>query len=99
VGNGEDPESWDYCEGRALDKKKWGRGPYLTKDDVKDIEGCPGGIGCCEFCHNNCCDSCGYCPKFPRHPTANQFYTPAVFTAYHREGYRACMECDDFLEK
>ena len=39
----------------------------------------------------------GCCFTFPRHPTAYQFFTPPMFTAYHREGYRACMECNDFL--
>jgi hypothetical protein len=88
---------WQHkdCEERDLDKK-WGLGPYLTEVDVKNIEGCPGGLGCCECCHKNWCGSCF---KFPRHPTANQFYTPPMFTAYHREGYRVCMECNDFLEK
>ena len=77
----------------------WGRSPinsYLSKKEVDVIEGCPGGIGCCECCHIKPC--CSYsCLTFPRHLTANQFYTPSMFTAYHREGYRACMECDDFL--
>ncbi|CAB3997939.1 Hypothetical predicted protein [Paramuricea clavata] len=93
-------QTWvdNNCEGKELDEKMWGPGPYLTEDDVKDIEGCPGGFGCCECCHKNCCDCCGSCFKFPRHPTANQFYTPRMFTAYHREGYRACMECNHFLE-
>ena len=83
---------WDF--------KEWGGSPYLTKSDVEVIEGCPSCLGFCECCHSkysikSCCDE--RCYTFPRHPTANQFYTPLMFTAYHREGYRACMECDDFL--
>ena len=89
-------QTWRHkdCEARPLGDE-WGRGPYLTEEDVKDIEGCPGGIGCCECCHKNLC---GNCFKFPRHPTLSQFFTPPMFTAYHREGYRVCMECDNFLD-
>ena len=85
---GEKVKEWDF--------KDWGGSSYLTKSDVNVIEGCPGGIGCCECCHiKPCC--CNGCFTFPRHPTVNLFYTPTMFTTYHREGYRACMECDDFL--
>ncbi len=81
------PYLWqdEKCErgaGVKLSENGWGTGPYLTNDDVKEISGC-------------CCFS-GFC-KFPSHPTAFQFFTPPMFTAYHREGYRACMECNDFL--
>ena len=87
VNNNGKPE-WDF--------KGWGGSQNLKESDVEIITGCPGGIGCCECCHIKpcCCNSCLTCP---RHPTVNQFYTPTMFTAYHREGYRACMECDDFL--
>ena len=87
-------QTWQDC-GETLSEEDWGEGPYLTPEDVRDIEGCPGGLGCCECCHKN---KCGNCFKFPRHPTLNQFFTPRMFAAYHREGYRVCMECDSFLE-
>ena len=85
---GEDNSEWHF--------EDWGGSPDLKESDVKVIAGCPGGLGCCECCHiKPCC--CNNCVTFPRHPTVNQFYTPTMFTAYHREGYRACMECNDFL--
>ena len=70
----------------------------MNKSDVEVIEGCPGCIGCCEFCHTKpvCCGNVSSL-TFPRHMTCNQFYTPTMFTTYHREGYRACMDCDKFL--
>ena len=39
------------------------------------------------------------CGAFPQHITANQFFTPRMFRAYHCEGYNACMEANaaDFL--
>ena len=80
---------WEY-EG-------WGSRATLTAEDVRDIEGCPNGIGCCECCHLFSGPRCNCCLKFPRHPTINQFYTPKMFIAYHKEGYKACQECDDFL--
>ena len=86
VATSPEPDSWQHekCEGAGekLSENGWGTGPYLTNDEAKEISGC-----CCfdDFC------------KFPSHPTAFQFFTPPMFTAYHREGYRACMECNDFL--
>ena len=82
-----------------LDEKPWGNGPFLSNEDVKNIEGCPAGLGCCECCHRPSCSR--WCPNwvaFPRHATANQFFTPTMFTVDHREGYRACSECDTFLD-
>ena len=40
------------------------------------------------------------CNIFPQHITANQFFTPRMFEAYHREGYRACVEAEqeDFMK-
>ena len=79
----------------------WGPGPDLEAAEVDRLTGC-----CCECCH---CDSCCVCSctnkccsclrkccwgVFPQHSTANQFFTPAMFSAYHREGYRACVEAD-----
>lgn len=67
----------------------WGTGPEVDPEEVDRLTFC-----CCECCHcypvqvlSQLC-----CGVFPNHTTANQFYTPAMFSAYHREGYRACME-------
>jgi hypothetical protein len=56
-------------------------------------------LGCCECCHNRGCECpcLASCLSFPRHATANQFFTPDMFTVYHREGFRTCMQCDKFL--
>ena len=73
------------------------RGMVLNEDDVDNLTFC-----CCECCHGNQC--CGMskwcCNSFPQHLTANQFFTPRMFEAYHREGYRACVETekDDFMK-
>ena len=63
----------------------------------------------CSSCCNSCCSSCCSCRciserllgKFPHHITANQFFTPDTFSAYHREGYAACVEAGvaDFLKE
>ena len=87
-------------------KEMWGEGPGLSSQDADNLEGC-----CCECCHGCChyccyvCSCCYYCScckpskfcfgVFPHHKTANQLFTPKMFSAYHREGYRAC---DDVLE-
>ena len=98
---------WQHedCEGGPLHenwgkkwREEWGEGPYLKKDDIKVMEGCPGGFGCCECCHTKKSICRRFCFQFPRHPTLSQFFTSRMFAAYHREGYRACMECDDFLD-
>ena len=49
---------------------------------------------CCECCH------CKSCNAFPQHSTANQFFTPRMFQAYHEEGSRACEDAkaDVFLQ-
>ena len=59
---------------------------------------------CCECCHSKSC-LCPYlstclCNKFPQHNTVNQFFTPRMFEAYHREGRRACEEAkaNEFLK-
>ena len=69
-----------------LEAGKWGSGPYLKAADVDSLTGC-----CCECCQSWCSSCCGV---FPQHKTANQFFTPAMFSAYHREGFRACVEAD-----
>ena len=42
---------------------------------------------------SECC-----CNAFPQHSTANQFFTPRMFEAYHEEGRRACEEADKELK-
>lgn len=74
-----------------LDTDKWGVRPQQTADQVNALNFC-----CCECCHGNRCrglseDICG---AFPQHNTINQFFTPRMFTAYHREGYNACVEAE-----
>ena len=89
----------------------WGRSPELSEEEANQLNWC-----CCLRCHRlkvkcHCCCDC--CPKeichwlsslclgkFPHHITANQFFTPEMFSAYHREGYAACVEAkiDKFLQ-
>ena len=86
----------DY--GEELDPNDWGAGPVLQADEVDRLTFC-----CCKSCHT----SWGICSKisrklclgFPHTVTLNQFFTPSLFTAYHREGYRACVEsgAEEFL--
>ena len=82
--------------GENLDIKKWGLGPTLGEKAINDVSGFPAGLGCCDW--KSRCLCCASFLAFPRHTTGNQFFTPRLFTVYHREGYRACMECDDFLK-
>ena len=91
---GDDPVTWQTV-GEDLDERKWGSGPILKEEAINDVSGFPAGLGCCD-CKSRC-SCCASFLAFPRHTTANQFFTPRLFTVYHREGYRACMECDDFL--
>ena len=83
--------------GIDLDPDVWGIGPELDADEVDRLTGC-----CCECCHSTSCACCSrpLCGMFPNHSTANQCLTPEMFVAYHREGYRACVEVstDDFLD-
>lgn len=67
----------------------WGPGPELTAEEVDRLTFC-----CCERCHGTRCRGLSewMCGAFPEHATGNQFFTQSMFTAYHREGYRACME-------
>lgn len=79
--------------GIQMDPKRWGNGPVLNSDEVDSLTWC-----CCECCHSSlgCCQSLSkkICFNFPSHSTGNQFFTPRQFSAYHREGYRACIEGD-----
>ena len=81
-----------------LEANHWGSGPELHAKEVDRLTFC-----CCERCHGNACQafSEGICGVFPQHSTSNQFYTPAMFAAYHREGYRACLEAQaaEFLNE
>ena len=81
-----------------LDLKQWGPDTVLRADEVDRLTFC-----CCECCHSSSTviqwASQKLCVGFPSHSTANQFFTPSQFTAYHREGYRACVEArvEEFL--
>ena len=72
-----------------LEAGLWGTGPELDADEVDRLTFC-----CCEICHSLHCQSVSRycCGSFPLHSTAHQYFTPAMFSAYHREGYRAAME-------
>jgi len=84
--------------GEELDSEEWGPGPVLRAEDVDRLTFC-----CCECCHSNSnvlrWISNKLCLEFPKTSTANQFFTPSLFTAYHREGYRACVQscAEEFL--
>ena len=97
-------EGLESKEGEA-DRLDWGEGPELTEDEADRLTWC-----CCVCCHKNvktchCCCDCCHCTsssclgKFPHHSTGNQFFTPDMFSAYHREGYAACVEAkiEEFL--
>lgn len=70
-----------------MEERKWHQTPVLESRDVDRLTGC-----CCECCHWKCFSLCPTLGTFPFHSTANQMFTPEMFTAYHREGYRACTE-------
>lgn len=84
--------------GEELDPGLWGQGPVLEAEEVDRLTFC-----CCSCCHSNSSVarwlSAKMCLRFPGNTTANQFFTPDMFSIYHREGYRACVEAgaDDFL--
>lgn len=79
-----------------LEAGLWGAGPELSAEEADRLTFC-----CCECCHGNTCRgvSEAICGAFPQHSTNNQFFTPTMFSAYHREGYRAGMEArvDEFV--
>ena len=81
-----------------LPADQWGNGPELKAEEADRLTFC-----CCECCHGNTCRgfSEAMCEAFPQHSTNNQFFTPSMFSAYHREGYRACMEAkvEEFLNE
>ncbi|KAL9952341.1 hypothetical protein ACROYT_G039584 [Oculina patagonica] len=96
----EEPKPWKTFDAELgdLDHKNWGKGPEITKHEADRLTGC-----CCLCCHRNSCQymSTFFVGGFPHHITANQFFTPDTFSAYHREGYAACVEADvtEFLKK
>ena len=71
----------------------------LSKEKNKELTFC-----CCECCHSKSCLCACFskylCNAFPQHNTANQFFTPRMFEAYHQEGRWACEEAkaDEFLK-
>ena len=81
-----------------LPTDQWGTGPELKAEEADRLT-----FGCCECCHGNKClgFSEAMCGAFPQHSTGNQFFTPTMFSAYHREGYRASMEAkvEEFLNE
>ena len=83
--------------GLKMERKRWGDGPYLSEEEVSRLTGV-----CCGCCHCACCKGCSepVLGRFPHHSTANQFFTPDQFSAYHREGYRSLIEgsLDEFLK-
>ncbi|KAL9964155.1 hypothetical protein ACROYT_G027747 [Oculina patagonica] len=93
--------TWDQYTsdtGEELDAREWGLGPVLRAEEVDRLTFC-----CCEACHSSSnvlrWISGKLCSGFPSTSTANQFFTPSLFTAYHREGYRACVQAgaEEFL--
>jgi hypothetical protein len=80
---------------------KWQLWRDVNKTDAGRISGFPAGLGCCECCqqYDRECSCLASSLSFPRHATANQFFTPQMFTVYHREGFRICMDCDEFLSR
>ena len=74
-----------------LEAGNWGIGPQQDADEVDSLTFC-----CCDRCHGNTLQglSTAMCGAFPQHITANQFFTPRMFRAYHSEGYNACVEAE-----
>ena len=74
----------------------WGAGPELSAEEADRLTFC-----CCECCHGDTCRGLSevMCGAFPHHSTNNQFFSPTMFSAYHREGYCASMEAkvDEFI--
>ena len=79
-----------------LEAGLWGPGPVMEADEADELTFC-----CCPCCHCLACKGLSkfICGAFPQDITANQCLTPIQFSAYHREGYRACCEAEaaDFL--
>ena len=89
---GKQQTDWTEYEvdtGLKLERERWGDSPYLVEKDVDRLTG-----ACCVCCHCACCKGFSelILGRFPHHSTANQFFTPDQFSAYHREGYRSLIE-------
>jgi len=73
-----------------------GTEPELSAEELDRLTFC-----CCESFHGKSCRgfSEALCGAFPQHSTNNQFFTPTMFSAYHREGYRASTKAkvEEFL--
>jgi len=73
-----------------------GTGPELSAEEVDRLTFC-----CCECCHGNSCREFlrsivrGFSTAFHE----QSVFHPTMFSAYHREGYRASMEAkvEEFL--
>ena len=90
----EQPKPWTHfgVELDDPDHKKWGKSPELIVEEADRLTFC-----CCHCCHydgSSHCISESLLGRFPHHITANQFFTPDTFSAYHREGYAACVEAE-----
>ncbi|XP_022799709.1 uncharacterized protein LOC111337638, partial [Stylophora pistillata] len=74
-----------------LEAGEWGLGPQLDAKEADKLTFC-----CCECCHSDSLQRLSkmMCGTFPQHTTANQFFTPRMFAAYHSEGYNACVEAE-----
>ncbi|XP_078369692.1 uncharacterized protein LOC144653543 [Oculina patagonica] len=74
-----------------LEAGKWGLGPQIDSEEAERLTFC-----CCDCCHGNSLRwlSKALCGTFPQHITANQFFTPRMFSAYHSEGYNACVQAE-----
>lgn len=79
---------WDI----ELDDNDWGPSPELTEREVGRLT-CYFCV-CCHYYGSSHCISDAFLRRFPHHITANQFFTPEMFSAYHWEGYAACIEAD-----
>ena len=84
-------DEWSDFDGTKidLDESVWGPGPILKASDVDRLGGC-----CFECCHSQLYSriTAPLLGRFPFHSTVNQMFTSSQHTAYHREGYHACVE-------
>ena len=83
-------EAWNDVD-IDLERSLWGTGPELSAEEADRLT-----FYCCECCHGDTCRgfSEAVCGAFPQHVTINQCFTPSMFSAYHREGYRSSMEAE-----
>ncbi|XP_028397715.1 uncharacterized protein LOC114521456 isoform X2 [Dendronephthya gigantea] len=82
-------EEYNNDTNQHLDPEMWGSGPDLSADETDRLT-----FGCCECCHDLSCRRCSaVCfGTFPFHFTSHQFFTPEMFSVYHREGYKASLD-------